>query len=877
MPKFASFRPKQQTHLEGDDQSQNQAKSEHREYPEIFPTPQSPGKIFGKRHHHQDERPRSKERRPRHRHHVPGNKGKRQGELFEVENPLPTVTERDETSEVFITDVRGDTNNLTYGTIHRYIIPPYLRAGAGNVVGLSTDNRIDRMSNSDKGLIISNRSLNRLGRREKYVFSKNVQKSQRQLRIQPVETPDQSFTDGNDFIPLTRLSSRKRKLGEDHKVQSISESSEEEDGNHYRSIEGKAKHRDGPADRDLEYATDSAASDDGGRRTISPDEATKQRGIELTRRVDAQPTNIDAWLDLIAHQDDLLVFGTGGERRNLTNAEKRSIADIKLSMYEKALQKLSKSDRVELIVLGVMEEGSKIWDTKKLGSKWRSVLEEYPGFIKLWTKYLDFQQTNFINFQYEECRTIFLNCLKVLTSISSNVSSAVSKDDINAVRIYVLLRLSLFMREAGYTEHALGLWQGILEFNFLQPEKFGLLAEDSRHAAYEKERLASFEEFWESEVSRIGEDGAEGWRTWTEKGGIAADPRTEASKVPVNDEEIFATWVCWERRQALQSRNIARTIDEVEENDPFRVILFPDIRDYLFYVGNARLRFCLLNAFLAFCRLPPLTSGDALNPVLGWREDSLIMNDLLEQSENFISRWYLDGSHGNSLEELAVGGQSNKSAQTADADRRTLFDLPITSYLLSPDTLFPEKGKWFSNFDSWPSRYDGDNGPIEQAWIRRVLRMLADVGAGDIDLAEYYLAFEWSIDAGSARKTAKSILKKQPTCLRLYNAYALIVARSGNRAASDHVFGTAINMSKTFAESARRDVILLWRTWIWEYLALGDHDSALKHLLALPESMIAQDLDLSDPQPAKSPSGPTVAALLRVQRVSVANLHTEMH
>ncbi|KAI9870581.1 MAG: hypothetical protein M1830_004075, partial [Pleopsidium flavum] len=728
-------------------------------------------------------------------------------------------------------------------------------------------NKIDRITSSDKGLVISNRNLNRIGRLEKYAFSKNERSGQKELRIQPAEASEAAFESGKNFIALVGSRRRKRELGDNSDVSSRSGSSDEESGNHYRSIKGKAKRSEGPPDRDMKYATDSATSDDGWRRMVSPDEATKQRSIQLSRLVHTQPTNVDAWLDSISHQDDLLRLSTGGTRQTSTDAEKRSIADVKLSMYEKALEKLDGDERVERVVLGMMEEGSKIWDTKKLGSRWRSVLEEYPSFIRLWTKYLDFQQTNFITFQYEECRTIFFDCLKVLSLVStSNVSSFKIEDDIDRVRIYVLLRLTLFMRESGYVEHAVGLWQGILEFNFFRPKDSGLLPNHARKRKSDQDYLYSFEEFWESEVPRVGEEGAKGWETWTNNGGITAPPRTDASNNLVHEEQIFAGWVRCERRRALQSRNTARTMDEVEENDPFRVILFPDIRDYLFYTANARLQIYLLNAFLAFCRLPSLSSDNAGSQVQGWRKDSLIMNDPLEQSDSFISHWYTKASDAKDLHKFDAGDRGTKPEQTNDANRKSPFNCPVRCFSISADSLFSAKGDWFSVLDAWASSYEGDNGPVERTWIRRVLRTLVDVGAGGDDLAEYYLAYEWVNDSASARKTTKSLLKKHPTSLRLYNTYALIEARAGNKPAVDHVLSTAINMSKTIAEPAQHDTIILWRTLLWECLTIGDHESALKRLLTFPETTIIQDPVPSNPQPAKFSSDSSVAALLKVHR-----------
>jgi hypothetical protein len=90
------------------------------------------------------------------------------------------------------------------------------------------------------------------------------------------------------------------------------------------------------------------------------DEDAHQRNVELSQRVEADPTNVNAWLELVNHQDNLI--GDRSGRRKLTSAERLSTADIKLSMYEKALNKVGKSGGRERLLIGLMEEGSKVWE-----------------------------------------------------------------------------------------------------------------------------------------------------------------------------------------------------------------------------------------------------------------------------------------------------------------------------------------------------------------------------------------------------------------------------------------------------------------------------------------------------------------------------------
>lgn len=131
----------------------------------------------------------------------------------------------------------------------------------------------------------------------------------------------------------------------------------------YRSIQGKAKRNAHPADPDLDYVTDTSASDYEGVNLDSWNLSARERNIELSEAVDQGRSNIKAWLDLINHQDVLLDLRKSGRRHHPTEAESRSTADVKLSMYEKALNSVGKEQiDYEELLLGLLETGSKIWE-----------------------------------------------------------------------------------------------------------------------------------------------------------------------------------------------------------------------------------------------------------------------------------------------------------------------------------------------------------------------------------------------------------------------------------------------------------------------------------------------------------------------------------
>ncbi|KAI9838110.1 MAG: hypothetical protein M1819_006266 [Sarea resinae] len=839
IPKFASFKPKAQAPLKNENvtdgpekpgreeerqRSGNAEKHRHRHTHD--------NDAHGHRHH---ERKRSRDHH-RHRGHRRSRSRDRKSRDARKSNVTDTeVVPWDEGPDVYVIDTRGDPNNLTYGTVHRYSIPAYLRSGAGGVMGLPKGRKIDRAHSSEKSIVVNSAVGLSSIKRERYAFARNERKQIKKLRIRPEFMDDASFGPAQDFVSLRPLQGKKRKRARSLGLSSES-SSEMEESSHYRSIEGKAKAKDRPVDRDLEYGSESSASDYDLGRDLKMDENTRRQGIELSRMVEAQPNNAEAWLAFVEHQDKLLGNGEGPERRKTTQAERRSTADIKLSIYEKALASLGRMDEGrEALLLGMMEEGSQLWDSKKIAAKWRNVLQENPSYLNLWTKYLDFQQTNFVTFRYEDCRNVFMDCLALLKSANSRARrGAQTVAHLDRIVIYVLLRLTLFTRESGFPEQAIAIWQGLLELNYFMPDRYTSIPEILNGSSDDAAALAAFETFWESEVPRIGEDGAESWSVYFSKGGSAPEAKTDHSRSALNGSNLLDEWARQERELSLRSREPARTIDEVEEDDPYRVILFSDIRDTLVYFADETSRSSLIEAFLLFCRLPPM-SFEVNEWVMDWWNDSFTRNEVLEQCDTFASQWFSDKySQQKSLPWLE-GIESEY--EHYDNSKETLR-FPMHHFIPCTEALFGTDGNSFATFQSWDEMFPNDSGPVRLGWLKRALEGLVTVQPQLYRLAEYLLAFEATNFPHNARKLAKRLLKKHPSSLRLYNAYALLEIRAGNSSQANNVFCTAVNMSKTLSETNQQDTLLLWRTWIRQLLEAGEEVKAFRLLLSIAEDEV---------------------------------------
>ncbi|EEP78649.1 predicted protein [Uncinocarpus reesii 1704] len=806
IPKFASFKPKVQAETKAQEPLKTSRDAvRHREHDGARYA--SRAKREGKRSDHQPAGHPTSTGYSDTRHY--------RGSGRPVEQTEPVQHKPD----FFKIDTKGDRYNVEYGAPHRYNVPSYHRVGAGRILGLPNSFAIDRESSLGTKIVVRPRGSHAAtdSTRQKYSSSvwKRVSKLKEYRRIRHDPRGETDSESQQSFIPLTSSRGRKRRR--------LDRASSEDSGPNYRSIEGKAKPVDEP-DLDGDLTSDSDLELEG--------EAARRRNATLSARVSSHPDDVNGWLDLINHQSNMVGTADSEGRRTHTVAEKRSIAEVKVSMYENALRKIPADVPRDGLLLGMMEEGAAIWDTKTVADKWKNVLQSNPGYIALWVKYLDFQQTRFANFTYEACRQIFLECLNINQTQPDSLKQG-------AIDIYILLRLSLFMREAGFCEHAFGIWQAILEFNLFHPSSLDLKSNLSN-------ARRAFSEFWDSEIPRLGEVGAKGW-------GAENEPPEAKSDPPLGNiatRAIFESWVNTERYQMHYSRLPARTLDEVQEDDPYRVILSSDISDFLLFFPEEQLQSLLLDAFLLFSHLLPQSfeqNGDILKE---WCEDPYVRNLALEQV-NASSQWFKALSHDPEASSLPL-----------------LSSFPYSNFIPTEDSIFSDGSAWFSAFESWKSTYVDTTSSLDAASVRRTLRQLVDRVSASDTLAIYSAGLEYICNPNDAIKYAKSLLRKRPSNIGLYNAYALIESRRGREAAADKVWMTTLSMSKSFPEEVKKTCVLLWRSWIWEALNKNNASKAIQVLLAISENAIDADRLSSHAEQVKDLSP---AEFLKIQKVGLTS------
>ena len=230
----------------------------------------------------------------------------------------------------YFSDRRGDIDIVKYGTPNRYDIPSYRRTGYGNVLGLS-DQKIDREYSTDKKIYMT--PLVRQRQKRLLTDKHAARQSRRTLRLVKVAENRQADAT-RDFISLSGTGKRKR--GPDSDSEEEVNAAPDVD---YRGIDGKPD-PDKLDDPDTYYESDTEAA--------STNSEVMQKNSRLIRETRDDPSNLQAWLNLIDHQEAMMKLDRAISE--LSAADRQNLADVRISTYEEALRKVGNADasRIEL-------------------------------------------------------------------------------------------------------------------------------------------------------------------------------------------------------------------------------------------------------------------------------------------------------------------------------------------------------------------------------------------------------------------------------------------------------------------------------------------------------------------------------------------------
>jgi hypothetical protein len=247
-------------------------------------------------------------------------------------------------------------------------------------------------------------------------------------------------------------------------------------------------------------------------------------------------------------------------------------------------------------------------------------MARHPDNLRLWTHYLNYRQTDFSSFTVFGCVQVYKTAFAVLI-----------KQQQEDALMYLLMRVCALLRQAGYVEWSMAILQAMMEMTWFHPP----------HASF-TERVVGFEAFWTSNAIKFGQQGARGWAAWTALDKVDTI-HTDHETVPAVDGQ---GWLAQERALdstcrfplSLDGTNccMSTDVDVGETSDPYRIVLYEDIRPFLFPITLDRIKKKLVLLWFRFLGIPVLPfDASTISDTYG--TDVFLHDELLTKSDAHVT------------------------------------------------------------------------------------------------------------------------------------------------------------------------------------------------------------------------------------------------
>lgn len=230
----------------------------------------------------------------------------------------------------------------------------------------------------------------------------------------------------------------------------------------------------------------------------------------------------------------------------------------------------------------------------------------------------------------------------------------------------------------------------LLYRTLFKPTEFTKRSYETKAACTDR-LLTGLEDFWDSEVPRIGEDISIGWAAWYAAGisfAATADPipdMPETTKV----SDLYTRWYDAERLAEARGARPTR-ISKVlvgSEEDSYSAVVFGDISDFLLPITSESAKLQLIYAVLLFLGLP-FTPAEA-NTNAAFISDPQLMGE--RGTEGF---WPVKGDQCKEIE----GVDADLWTSESPGEMAAPTECPVKCWAQGEeDTLFPGTSRdWFA-------------------------------------------------------------------------------------------------------------------------------------------------------------------------------------
>ncbi|KAJ3803379.1 NRDE-2, necessary for RNA interference-domain-containing protein [Lentinula aff. detonsa] len=530
--------------------------------------------------------------------------------------------------------------------------------------------------------------------------------------------------------------------------------------------------------------SDYSSSDD--ERTLTFHEETLKK---LEQQISADPSSIDNWLRLLSQ-----TLST----TNITTKDARKARSSQtISILSRALSAHPANMNSTLLRIKYLRAIDEVWIESKCFAEWENAVKLEN--IDIWMEYLEWR----IAKTGDGLDGIINAALRVLSSLDDSGHSEVGK-------LRIFWRVAIVFQQAGYHERATAMFQAQAELTFANPQSLNGTSFESR--------LEAFEEFWDSEVPRIGEPHSKGWSHWASHKHEQDTDITATSSINTKSMELdpYRQWAEYESRADRSGQLPVRTANHESDSDPYSAILFADIRPFLLDLQTQHAKNVFRLAWLSTLGLHiPGFSTSLSSSGNGWDD-----------------RWsYVHLTKPAFLDAILPSAESGHVGLTADS----LAGALVGRQKVYKQSFGPMKNWFFGSFHLFDPVYGStgmwsrlDITDVDTEFVSRVFSSLR-LGEDDTDWDLLSLTFETALSVKSALKLSRSFLATARDSLPHWAAHAQLERIRGKMDDARKVYQTVLVVSAQ--PVPRPNESHLWWNWAeMEWLA-GQEGNALSIIL----------------------------------------------
>ncbi|KAF8575509.1 hypothetical protein K439DRAFT_1398173 [Ramaria rubella] len=697
------------------------------------------------------------------------------------------------TPGLFIIDKAGDPMNVVYGGLHASDIPRYRRVGFGNVLGLGKSLKIITRGTGGKVLEVG---IN--GKRPSARYT-----DPQSLATLTSTRPRRLLTSSSDLKGKDKLHPDVTSQAEYVRLPSRRGRSSGEPLSSYRSIH-TTNDDDVNSDSD---ASSFAPEGVGGSSSESDAEDTTARTAHqhslaaLEAALQKDPTSLPTWLALL---DQTLSTVPPSAKSSLARAR----AEIKLSVLERAIRTHRKNKASVEMRVKWLNAGAEIWDREKLDKEWDEAVKELGG-----KGIDDTGGSGARNTMWEEWLRWRIRSAGRATGVEGIIEDArrvIENIDGETSKVKVLWRTAAILKEAGFSERAMGIFQAQAELTFnCVPH---LMSEPLNR------RLDALEEFWEAEIPRMGESGARGWDVWIREGKPQAESLPSPTQPSIMDVDVvidpYTQWATDEARLDA-SCSMPKHADDAGE-DPYATILFSDIRPLLIDITTFEAKHALRVAWLGFLGLHIPGFAASLSGDVMRRDDIWSYAHLTRPS--YLGRLFPQQGKGKER-------MWDSYAGTIIAREKSYGPIFGCVKEWGLGVFAPLEGLRMGEGRLWE---DVDVSDIDGDLVRRVFEQLREkIPSQDNSWDIMAVAFAAAFNIKSALKLSRTLLSTARDSLPLWGAHARLERMRGKLEEARRIYDTALSTAPVSSSVHNQTGIAeLW--WAWaemEWLAGDDSRS----------------------------------------------------